>query len=348
MFINRQMTGCERVIAALQGKEVDRLPVINPTSVATLESMTKVQAFFPRAHYDAQKMALLAATGHELLGFDTVAPYFSIVLEAAALGCNIDWGKKDTMPEVKKDLIKTSEAKADLRDFINKKPVKALFEAIELLKKRYDDRVAVIGKAIGPLTLSYHLYGVQKFLLKLIIEPDTAREIMQDLVKVSLEMAHIQLEKGADIITWADHATSNLVSAACYREYLLPIQQEAVKEIRKHCPVILHTCGDVTDRFSYITKAGFTAFHFDSRNSLEDLLQTAKNRIILIGGLNNPQLLLHGTPSDIKQSVFRLIQMGVNLVSPECAVPIRTPNKNLMEIVKAVKSFNRQMKKVRL
>lgn len=348
MFINRQMTGCERVIAALQGKEVDRLPVINPTSVATLESMIKVQAFFPRAHYDAQKMALLASAGHELLGFDTVAPYFSIVLEAAALGCNIDWGKKDTMPEAKKDFMKTPEVKVDLRGFSNKKPVKALFEAVELLKKRYDNRVAVVGKAIGPLTLAYHLYGVQSYLLKLIIEPESARKIMQDLVKVSLEMVYIQLEKGADVITWADHATSNLVSAACYKEYLLPIQQEATKELGKSCPIILHTCGDATDRFSYITKAGFTAFHFDSRNSLEDLLQTAKNRITLIGGINNPQLLLNGTPADIKQNVFRLIHMGINLVSPECAVPIRTPNSNLMEIVKAVKSFNRQVKKAKL
>ena len=41
------MTSRERVLAALAGEPVDRTPVVNPTSVATVELMDLVDAPFP-------------------------------------------------------------------------------------------------------------------------------------------------------------------------------------------------------------------------------------------------------------------------------------------------------------
>ena len=55
---------------------------------------------FPEAHLDASAMAALALTGHEVVGFDTVMPEFSVQQEAEALGCKVDWGNRDMMPDV--------------------------------------------------------------------------------------------------------------------------------------------------------------------------------------------------------------------------------------------------------
>src|SRR5512139_3506187 len=93
------MTPKRRFLSALFGGRVDRIPVGNPTSVATVELMEETGAFFPEAHLDAKKMAALAAAGHEILGFDTIMPYFSVQMEAPALGCEMDWGDKETMPD---------------------------------------------------------------------------------------------------------------------------------------------------------------------------------------------------------------------------------------------------------
>jgi len=93
-----KMASKQRVLAAFNRQPVDRLPVISPTSVATVESMLTVNAAFPEAHTDAKKMAALAAAGHNLLGFDNVAPCFSVQQEAAALGAGMNWGQIDTMP----------------------------------------------------------------------------------------------------------------------------------------------------------------------------------------------------------------------------------------------------------
>jgi [methyl-Co(III) methanol-specific corrinoid protein]:coenzyme M methyltransferase len=50
---------------------------------------------FPQAHVDASAMAELALAGQEIIGFDTVMPEYSVHQEAAALGCEVDWGSRD-------------------------------------------------------------------------------------------------------------------------------------------------------------------------------------------------------------------------------------------------------------
>ncbi|MDP6402076.1 MAG: uroporphyrinogen decarboxylase family protein, partial [SAR202 cluster bacterium] len=91
----------ERVMNALAGKPVDRTPVANPTSVATVELMDLVDAPFPGACRDPELVARLAATGYTELGFDAVAPYFSIIQESSALNCDMQWEEKDNWPTVR-------------------------------------------------------------------------------------------------------------------------------------------------------------------------------------------------------------------------------------------------------
>lgn len=344
MPAEEQMAGSERVIAALKGEETDRLPLITPTSVATVESMAATGAYFPEAHTDAYKMAALAAAGPELLGFDTAAPYYSILLEAAALGCEVNWNQVDAMPSIKKNPLQKWSDWRMPADFLDREPVKALLTAIRLLKKRYGRRIAIVGKVIGPWTLAYHLCGVQNFLLGLVLEPEAARELLVRLLAVPLKLAAAEKEAGADVLTWADHVTDDLVSAAAYREFLLPLHQQARLQLPEDMPVILHTCGRVTDRLAYFARTGFTAFHFDSRNPAAEILTLANGRIRLIGGINNPQTLLNGKPAEVREEVTRLLQAGIRLVAPECAVPLRTPNQNLKAIVQAVRDFSRRLR----
>ncbi|SVC21731.1 uncharacterized protein METZ01_LOCUS274585, partial [marine metagenome] len=95
------MTSRQRVLAALGREPVDRTPVCNPTSVATVELMDLVDASFPEANRQPELMARLAATGYTELGFDTIMPVFSIIQESSALGCKIQWEQKDNWPTVK-------------------------------------------------------------------------------------------------------------------------------------------------------------------------------------------------------------------------------------------------------
>ena len=85
------MTSRERVLAALRREPVDRTPLVNPTSIATVELMDLVGAPFPNANREPELMARLASTGHTELGFDSIMPVFSIIQESSAIGCRSSW-----------------------------------------------------------------------------------------------------------------------------------------------------------------------------------------------------------------------------------------------------------------
>jgi [methyl-Co(III) methanol-specific corrinoid protein]:coenzyme M methyltransferase len=90
----------ERVLAALAGRPFDRPPASNPASVLTVELIDLAGAPFPMACRNPNLAAELAATDHTELGFDSVMPYFIIVQESLALGCDVQWETKDNWPTV--------------------------------------------------------------------------------------------------------------------------------------------------------------------------------------------------------------------------------------------------------
>ncbi len=333
MMMTNEMTAKERVMAAVYRRPVDRIPAITPTSVANIECMKAAKVSFPQAHIDAYAMAQLAATGHTVLGFDSVMPYFSVHLEAEALGCEVYWDSNTTMPIITSRPIHNSSNFDLPPSFLSHRACKNLLRAIKLLKKQFGDSVAIIGKVIGPWSLAYNLYGIENLILDSILEPQKTKRFIQDLLQVPLAFAQAQFEAGADIITWADHVTADLISAEMYREFVFPFHQMAVKKLAKYGPMILHTCGNVMDRLNLIRETGFTCFHIDSRNDLPEAVKIASHKIVLTGSINNPSTLTAGTPADVRNEVLFNLQSGISLISPECAIPFHVTNQNLKELV---------------
>ena len=139
--MTQPMTSRERVLAALRGDPVDRTPVVNPTSIATVELMDLVDAPFPDANRDPELMAALAATGHTELGFDSVMPVFSIIQESSALGARIQWEQKDNWPTVKMtEPIYHDPSDIHVRpDVLEHPDAQCVLEAIRILRRRFPD-----------------------------------------------------------------------------------------------------------------------------------------------------------------------------------------------------------------
>jgi len=343
------MNSCERISKIFQGLETDRAAVINLTSVLTLDSLNALGLKCPDVHLDAEKMASAAAAAHELCGFDSVMPKFSIVHSAAALGAEIDWRSGDFMPVITKRPISDPEQFIMPDDFLDRPETKVVLDAIRLLKQRYGDTVAVAGKVFGPWTTSYNLVGTEKFLMGTLLEPEKTRRYLEVFTDVGIRFAEAQFAAGADMMVWCDHASGDMCSPATYAEFLLPVQKRifqtplikkgAVRPATRGGPVVLHACGRTLDRIKYFAQAGFDAFHFDSLNDTRRLLQEAGGKLLLTGGLSN-KTLLGGTPADVMREVHDLLDAGIRLISPECAIPMKVPNANLSAIRRAVDQYH--------
>ena len=335
------MSSRERVLAALKREPVDRTPICNPTSVATVELMDLVNASFPQANRDPELMARLAATGYTELGFDTIMPVFTIIQESSALGCKIQWEQKDNWPTVRmREPIWTEPEDISIpSDFLTHQDTKCVLDCIRILRREFGDEVAIVGKTMGPWSLGYHCFGVEPFLLMSLDDPDKTKLCLDKMKEATIQFGVAQLEAGADALTLPDHATGDLVSGEYYQRYLQEMHTEFVDQIP--IPLILHICGRTVDRMDYIAQTGMAAFHYDSKNSPAESMDVVQNRISLIGNINNPETLFSKGPEEVHDEVVRNLESGVHMIGPECAIPLQTAIENLKEIPRSVMEWHR-------
>lgn len=322
--------------AIFRGKKGNRPPTCTPTSIACHDLMDAVGISFPEAHLNADAMAELALGGHEIIGFDTVMPEFSVDQEVAALGADVDWGDRDRMPDTKSFLYEDFSDVMIPDDFLEKSSMRVLLDALSIVRRHVGGKAVVIGKAMGPWTLSYHMAGTQNFLLQIGLgEIDKVNKIIRQLMPATVASVNAQFQAGADIVVVADHVTGNLVSAQTYADILLPFHQELCEQLDG--PTILHVCGNCTDRLEYFARAGFDAYHFEWQVDAKQAVKMVGDRLVLVGNVNNAQTLLQGKPEDAYQQARYAIEAGVDLIGPECAIPLTTPIENLKAIVAAAK-----------
>jgi [methyl-Co(III) methanol-specific corrinoid protein]:coenzyme M methyltransferase len=334
-----KMTSRQRVMAALAGETVDRPPVCNPTNVATVELMDLVGASFPDAHRNGELNARLAATGYTELGFDAISPYFSIIQESSALGCDMQWEQKDNWPTVRMSnpIWKSSSEVKIPSNFLEHQDTKAITDSISILKHEYGDEVAIVGKTMGPWTLAYHVFGVEPFLLGTVDDPDETMKALHALKEATIIYGQAQIDAGADVLTVPDHATGDLVSGEYYKRFLLEMHQELEEELS--VPIMLHICGSTVDRMPYIAETGMAAFHFDSKNDPVEAMAAVNGKIRLVGNINNPTTLYARGPAEVRAEVNAALDAGVQLIAPECAIPLKTKLENLLEIPLAVEDW---------
>ncbi|MCD4699549.1 MAG: MtaA/CmuA family methyltransferase [Phycisphaerae bacterium] len=300
------------------------------TSIACGELMEQVGAWFPEAHLDTEKMALLAGAGHTVVGFDVVMPLFSVCHEAAAMGCNVNWGGPDAMPESGRPIYSDADDIKIPDDLLDRPGCRVPLEAIAILKKRLGDDAAVCGKVFGSWTLAYHLFGVENFLIGTIDDPAGTHRILEKLMPVTLRFARAQIEAGADCLLLADHATRDLCSPDAYRDFLMGMHGELARQI--DVPLILHICGDTADRIGMIAQTRLACFHWDTKlGSPEKARELAGDELSLMGGISNYKLL-KDDPETIAADAVSSVKAGIDIVGPECAIPLTTPLANLKAI----------------
>jgi len=325
----------QKFLDAVLNKEVDSTVFGTPTSIVCHDIMKEVGVSFPEGHTDIEKMFQLALAGHTILGFDNVMPLFSVCHEAAGMGCNVNWGDEKMMPESGKPIFKTVDDIIIPDDLLTNPGCSVPLKAISMLKKELGYDAAVCGKVFGPWTQAYHYFGVENFLMMTIAEPENTQKVLDKLLPVTIAFAKAQVEAGADCVLIADHATSDLCSPQAYEQYLKPIHSKLSQEI--NCPTLLHICGNTKDRVGYIAETGIDCFHWDTKSGTsKEMKELAGDNLSLNGGISNYKLLRE-TPDDIIAQANEAKEAGINIIGPECCIPLLTPIENL----KAITSIGR-------
>jgi [methyl-Co(III) methanol-specific corrinoid protein]:coenzyme M methyltransferase len=321
----------ERFLTALRGEPTDRAPVAHVTALTTVELQRITGCFMPAVHRDPEALARLCWANHEILGLDAVTFNITYFGEPAALGSAMDWGSIDTYPNYGPPIWHEPEDAVIPVDLLDREPICTYLAATRLAQQRYGDRVAVLAKIMGPLSMVQALHGVDATMMDLVGNPERVRALLDVAVEVLARCAVAEVEAGADAIAIGEGgAGGNMLSPRMHREFLHDMHRRLVAQIP--APAIMHICGDITPRIDALIDSGIACFNLDWAVDPALMKEKVGGAFTLMGNINTTDLLL-GTPEEIERQVIHCLKSGIDIISPGCAISPRCPNANLQAMV---------------
>ncbi len=325
-----------RVLSALVGGRIDRAPVTAVISSVTQEMMTECRAPWPDGHCDPELMARLGAAAHTMYGLESVKVPFDVVVEAEALGAEVNHGDLNIYPQV---VTPVCYDPADLKipdDFFKRGRVPVVLEAIRLLRHRYGAETVIVSSAMGPLSACGLMFGMSTFMIWMLTEPDKYHRAMEAGTELATMYARAQIEAGSDLIQFGEAAASgSMISPKQYAQNVAPYHRKLVSGVGGL--TALHICGNIGGHLEAIASTGATAISLDERVDMAVARQVLKGRMAIIGNVPTERLS-RGTPDEIRALSRQALVDGVDLLNAGCSLPTDTPGVNLEAMVEEGRS----------
>ncbi len=325
-----------RLLAALEGKPVDKVPVCSVTQTGIVELMDEVGAPWPEAHTNPELMAKLAIANHEISGLEAVRVPYCLTVLVEAMGCEINMGTKNRQPSVTghpypKDL----EGAAIPADLLQRGRIPAVLEAIKIIREKVGPDVPIIGGMEGPITVASDLISVKSFMKWSIKKTDLFEQALDIATEAAIVYANAMVEAGADIISVADPVASpDLMSPDSFRQFLQARLQKFSSSVNS--VTVLHICGNVNPILSDMANCGFEGLSVEEKiGSPKKAKEVIGDRARFVGNISSPFTLLPGPVDKIKAEAKQALDEGVDVLAPGCGIAPMTPLENIKAMVAA-------------
>jgi len=332
----------ERFFNALRGSELDRMPAACPLQTGVLDLMKLCNAYWPQAHRDARKMALLSLAANTYAGVESARLPFDMMLDAEALGAKIAYADKVTMPFLTESPIHMLEdvRQLDVPEVRDAGRVPLIDEAIGIIKRKRPD-LPIIVAVQAPFTLSTQLRGLDKAMMDLASQPEHFRDFVDFFARWSSFAASHFIEAGADTIMMVDSgANDSFLGPELYESFALPGQRKVVDSIEADgAPSILHICDDVRLSTDMMARSGVDAISIGQEMSITKTKEVVNGRCRVIGNIDPSGVLLNGTSRQVTSGVRRCLKEGVDIVAPGCGLSAHTPLENLKAMTDAIRKY---------
>ena len=324
------MNGRERILALLEGKAIDRLPVMPITMTFAARQLGVSYRKYSNDHCSLVEGQIRTA---EKFGFDYVNSMSDPAREAADCGAKVEYFEDQPAALVEEgallgDKTKLSSLKIPEPDGGGR--MTTGINSIALYKKRVSDKV-IEGWIEGPCAQGADLRGINALMLDFFDDPPFVRDLFEFVVAMELRFARLQIIAGADIIGVGDAAAS-LVGPQIYQEFVWPYEKKLVDGIHAMGGrVRLHICGNTTPLLKHIGELDCDIVDLDSMVSIEQARNEMGPDQILLGNANPVTIVRGGSPEDI----FNTLQACAETAGPNyiigagCEIPVDTAPENV-------------------
>jgi [methyl-Co(III) methanol-specific corrinoid protein]:coenzyme M methyltransferase len=331
-----------RLQAVFEGKPVDRPPVICPGGMmnsAIVDVMKSSGITLPEAHHDSNLMAKLANVIREYTGFENFGIPFCMTVEAEVFGSKINLGSLTCEPKIAQEIFpdSTSVVFRDVANLLNQGRIAIVLEAARKLNLEYPD-IPVLASLTGPISLAASIVDPMTFFKDLRKNPVEAHKVLDYVTDFLNGFVRLLAENGVTAIVFGDPtATGEILGPAMFKEYAVPYLQKVVTGVHETgLPVIVHICGNITSVKSLLPEIGADVISVDALINLNKFKEEFPG-LRTMGNVST-YLLEFGPAEKIKEITNRLVQEGIDIISPACGLSTSSPIENIRAMTQAVKS----------
>lgn len=325
------MNSRERVLAHLEGRAVDRLPLM-PITMQFAADLAGIG--YRDYETDHRKLVEGQVRVAEQFGFDYVNTMSDPGREAADCGATLEFFEHQPaaiVEETPRLMERTDLAGLRFPDPLGGGRMHNGVQAVALLREKVGRDLLVEGWVEGPCAEAADLRGLNNLMLDFFDDPAFVRDLFEFCLELGLRFARVQIEAGADLIGIGDAAAS-LLGPALYESFVWPYEKRLVEGIRAMGGRSrLHICGDTRPCLPGMGRLGCEVVDLDSLSPMAEGRERMGPGQVLLGNLNPVTVLRNGTPDTIRSAVARCHQdAGPRfIVGAGCEVPRDTPHPNL-------------------
>lgn len=330
------MNGRERLLAFLDGKPVDCLPLMPITMMFAADTAGVSYRRYATDHQALVEAQLCNAAAYD---FDYVSCISDPAREASDCGARVEYfdDQPPAIDETQARLADKDELKKlTIPDPLGGGRMHDRVRAAALFKQRGGGERLIEGWIEGPCAEAADLRGINTLMLDFYDDPAFVRELFEFVVAMELRFARAQVEAGAELIGIGDAAAS-LVGPRIYREFVWPYEKRLVEGVHAlGAKVRLHICGNTRYALEGMGKLGCDIVDLDYLSPLDEARRAMGESQVLLGNLDPVRTLRDGTPESVTAAIRECHrQAGPRyIVGAGCEVPRGTPPENLRALTR--------------
>lgn len=327
----RAMNSRERFFALLQGKLVDRPPVMPITMQFACAHLGAVYRDYCT---DFRTMVEGQIRTAEDFGFDYVNTMSDPAREAADCGAEVRYFDHQPVAIVEENALlsdKNRLTKLKIPDPLGGGRMHNGIQALALYKERVGSEKIIEGWVEGPIAQAADLRGINHLMTDFFDDPKFVHDVFAFVTDMELRFAAEQVKAGADCIGVGDAAAS-LVGPAVYDEFVLPYQKRLVEGLHGlGTKVRLHICGNIRKLLERIATLGCDIIDLDYPVPMIEARAALGPHVVLIGNLNPVTAVRDSTPDSICNGLAGCNAAAGSrfIVGAGCELPRDTPAINV-------------------
>ena len=250
----------------------------------------------------------------------------------------------DDVNELKKGFLTDKLKYFDFNNMQNKYGDKELTHR-KLLSSGRD--FICIGTLTYFFTMCWFLRGFEKFLMDLAFNKKLAEAIISEVTEFGIEFNRRELASFGDTAEYyggADDVAGQdgmLISPDLFNKYFIPAYKKLINNVKKHNIIFgWHCCGSINKVLPLMIDAGIDIFDVVQTSAkdmdLENMHKLYGKNICLHGGIDVQNLLVFGSPEEIREEVKKVKDLwgndgGIILAPAHTTLP-ETPVENVLAI----------------